>query len=219
VIAVSSFRPHAEDPAYAKNQIRARQSWDDCFESVHYFGQPEPSLDGKQTKTFFLGSNWPTVRDMASFASGSSAQYAAILNADIVVSPLISRVERQMLNLGLPAATSYRYEFDPSDPVILRMDGIRNRNDRGMDIFIATPQIWGIVADKIPAYLRIGHPTWDTWICGFFCSTLGRGFVQFTEERVVFHPKHEGRKTPYSSDIRNDDPCFTLAHVPSPMPL
>ena len=220
MIAVSSFRPHAEDAEYARNQRRARLSWRDCFDEVHYFGEREPQLESLYQQTKFTGTTgFPSILMVTTYASKLVAEYVAILNADLVISPVIKDVERRMARMGLAAATSYRYEFDAEQPHISRIDAVRNRQDRGMDIFIATPQIWGIVATKVPPYLRMGHQTWDTWVCGHFCSTLGLGFLQFTEEKVVFHPRHGGRRTPHQHEIRNDDPCFTLAHVPSPMPL
>lgn len=220
MIAVSSFRPHAEDPNYARNQRRARQSWAGTFREVHYFGLPEPQLEHPNSITRFVGDgSWPLIKDMAIYAARQRDDYVAIINADIVVSRRIHFVEERMKQMGLPAATSYRYEFDASDPFTNFSTLVRNRQDRGMDIFIATPQIWTGVADKVPPYLRIGHQTWDTWVCGHFCSTLGLGFLQFTEERLIFHPRHDGRKTPHAAEIRNDDPCFTLAKQPSPMPL
>lgn len=219
MIALSSIRPHAEDADYAANQIRARRSWDDCFERVYYFGKDEPSLHGTQVKTYFIAQDgWPTIREMANYASCMTTGYVAILNADLVISPLIVDVERYMSRIGLPAATSYRYEFD-MDNNVLPIESVRNKQDRGMDIFIATPQIWRLVARAVPTYLRIGHQTWDTWVCGFFCSQLGLGFQQFTDKRVIFHPKHGGRKTPHQVEIRNDHPCFTLAHQPPAMAL
>lgn len=220
MMAISSFRPHAQDPEYASNQRRARASWSVVFPEVHYFGLPEPQLEHPAGVTKFFGDGgWPLIRDMAEHASKQNYEYVAILNADIVVSRRLHFVEQRMSCMGLAAATSYRYEFDPTDPFV-RLDTLdRNRQDRGMDIFIATPQIWGIASAKVPTYLRMGHQTWDTWMCGHFCSTLGLAFLQFTEERLIFHPRHGGRKTPHSAEIRNDDPCFTLAKQPSPMPL
>lgn len=219
MIAISSFRPHQEDGEYATNQIRARRSWSDCFNEVHYFGHYEPSLEDTPHLTLFHPTdNWPKISLLTSYASQLGADYVAILNADLVLLPRIKTIEQVMVKRGIPAATSYRYEFDSNDPSSIS-GAVRHKQDRGMDIFIATPQIWGLVSANVPPYLRIGHQTWDTWVCGFFCSRLGYGFQQFTDERVVFHPKHDGRKTPHSHEIRNDSPYFTTAHVPSPMTI
>lgn len=223
MIAVSSFRPHKEDPEYARNQIRAVKSWRNVFQEVHYFGEREPELELDCLKVKFTETKgFPSIFMMASYAATLDSPLVTILNSDIVLGVMLRSVFGVMLHMGLPAATSYRYEYDPANPDYpenyVKAES-RNKQDRGMDIFIAMPQIWGLVAKHVPPYLRIGHQTWDTWVCGYFCSQLGYGFRQFTEQRVVFHPPHGGRNTPHSHEIRNDDPCFTLAKQPSPMPL
>jgi hypothetical protein len=137
----------------------------------------------------------------------------AIINADIVVTPVLLEVENKMVDMSIPALTSYRYEFEGEN-----LDGaVRHKHDRGMDIFIAQRDIWAMVAKRIPDYLRMGHQTWDSWVCGFFCKNLGFGFRQFTDYRCIFHPKHEGRLHPHSAEIKSDDEYFTRAHVPSPL--
>lgn len=210
MIALSSHRPHEKDGDYAKNQARAANSWN-VFGQVYYFGSYEETLV-KPNVLFAKSEPWPRIKDIADMASHFK-EPVAIINADIVVTPTLIEVEKKMIDLSIPALTSYRYEFEGDN-----LDGaIRHKHDRGMDIFIAMPDIWKMVSKRIPNYLRVGHPTWDSWVCGFFCANLGFGFRQFTDYRCVFHPKHEGRLCPHSSEIKNDDEYFTRAHVPSPL--
>lgn len=210
MIAVSSHRPHQSDVDYAKNQILASKSWD-VFTQIYYFGPFEKDLY-RPNVTFIDSEPWPKIKHIVDIASNFAVP-VAIINADIVVTPVILDVEKKMIDLSIPALTSYRYEFEGEN-----LDGaIRHKSDRGMDIFIAGRDIWRMVYKRIPDYLRIGHQTWDSWMCGFFCANLGFGFRQFTDYRCIFHPKHEGRLHPHSSEIKSDDEYFTRAHVPSPL--
>lgn len=216
MIAISSARPFAQSTEYAVNQERASRSWIDKFGRVYYFGHYEGGLCHKNTFFARKDEDWPRIKQMAEFASQMDSVYVALINADIVLTDGITDVMTKMHDLSLPAATSYRYGFDPVDYPNLD-NAIRHKEDRGMDIFIAHPGIWKLVVRDIPEYLRFGHPTWDTWICGYFCEHLGYGFRHFTENRCVFHPKHGGRLTPHSAEIRNDQKYFTLAKRPSPL--
>lgn len=213
MIAISSARRHEGNPEYATNQVRAAASWR-LFDRVYYFGSYEKDLCYDNTM-FARSDDWPTIKSMAEFASHMKDDLVAIINADIVVTAPIKEVEAKLKDLTMPAATSYRYEFDPATADL--RSAVRHKEDRGMDIFVATPDVWKMVSARIPGYLRIGHQTFDSWICGFFCANFGFGFRQFTDYRCIFHPKHEGRQTPHSSDIRSDDEYFTRAHVPSPL--
>lgn len=215
MIAISSFRRHEKNAEYAANQIRAANSWS-LFSKAFYFGSYEQDLQRENVLFAKCDEGFPRIRDMAEFASHCEAnQLVCIINADIVVTAPILEVERKMIDLTVPAATSYRYEFDPSSGDLNA--AVRNKQDRGMDLFCCLPHVWGQISRHIPDYLRIGHPTWDTWVCGFLCSNFGFGFRQFTDYRCVFHPKHGGRKMPHSEEIRSNDEYFTRAHVPSPL--
>lgn len=213
MIAISSARPHDGNSEYASNQRRAASSWA-LFSQVYYFNRYERELCGDNV-LFAKSEDWPTIKSMAEFASHMHDDLVAVINADIVVTPRILEVEKKLKELTIPAATSYRYEFDPATGDL--ESAKRIMTDRGMDIFVAPPDVWGMVGKRIPEYLRIGHPTWDSWVCGFFCDNFGFGFRQFTDYRCVFHPKHDGRMSPLSSGIRSDDRYFTTAHVPSPL--
>lgn len=153
---------------------------------------------------------------LAEFASHMTTEYVALINADIVLTSGISNVEQRMRDCSLPSATSYRYEFEPSDYPNLDK-AIRHKEDRGMDLFIAHPNIWKLVAKDVPEALWFGHNCWDTWVCGYFCHHLGYGFRQFTEDRCVFHPKHGGRNQPNVENIVKNDPYLTRAKRPSPL--
>jgi hypothetical protein len=214
MIAISSARRHDRNPEYAANQKRAAVSWSGIFNTVYYFGSFEEDLAAPHVM-WARADDWPTIKEMASFASHIKGDLVALINADIVVTPEILAVEQKLKELTIPAATSYRYEFDPTKPDF--SEAVRIKEDRGMDIFVAPGEIWKMVAERIPEYLRIGHPTHDSWLCGFFCKNFGFGFRQFTDYRCIFHPKHNGRETPHSPTIRSDDEYFTRAHVPSPL--
>lgn len=214
MIAISSARRHESNSEYAANQKRAAESWK-LFKSVYYFGSYEKDLTSDNT-LYAKSSEWPTIKEMAHFASHIQGDLVALINADIVITEPILAVEKKLKELTMPASSSYRYEFDPNDYPDLSK-AVRNKEDRGMDVFIGTSETWKMVAQRIPDYLRFGHPTWDSWMCGFFCSTFGFGYRAFTDYRCIFHPKHGGRETPHSPSIRSDDEYFTRAHVPSPL--
>lgn len=210
MIAISSHRPHGEDRGYADRQIAASRSWAPLFSAIHYFGEYESELEVWNSN--FIGANWPTIKRMASYAA-SQDDYVAIVNADIVLTDGLKTVEEKIKAMTLPAATSYRYEFIGEDLA----SAVRHKEDRGMDIFIARPEVWKMVAERIPEYLRIGNNRWDSWVCGFFCYNLGYGFRHFTEYRCVFHPKHDGRRqSQFAEVIANGvDEYFTRAKRPS----
>jgi len=213
MIALSSARRHEKNAEYSANQKRAADSWS-VFSQVFYFGEYEEELSRNNVLNV-KSDEWPTIKSMARFAGHIQNDLVAIINADIVVTEPIVEVEKKLKELTIPAATSYRYEFDPADGDLSK--AVRIKEDRGMDIFVATPEVWRMVEKRIPEYLRIGHQTFDSWLCGFFCANFGFGFRQFTDYRCIFHPKHGGRETPFSSEIRSDDEYFTRAHVPSPL--
>lgn len=215
MIALSSHRPFVSSPEYAANQTRASQSWRDKFSNIYYVGHYEEGLNGEHTLFVRPEGDYPTIKLMAEFAAQLTAEYVAILNADIVIGSGIVDVERRMRDMALPAATSYRYEFDPANPDF--DNATRHKEDRGMDIFVANPKIWALVARDVPSDLLFGHNRWDSWVCGYFCDHLGYGFRHFSFEKCVFHPKHEGRMQPHLDSIKTDSPYFTRAKRPSPL--
>lgn len=218
MILLSSAKPFAKSQEYATNQERASKSWQEHYtiSGIFYVGHYEAGLDSEKTQFVKPEGDYPRIKMMAEFASHMNSEYVAIINADIVLGSGITEVERKMRDCSLPAATSYRYEFEPSDYPNLDK-AVRHKEDRGMDIFIAHPGIWKLVAKDIPEDLWMAHQTFDSWLCGYFCHHLGYGFRQFTEDRCVFHPRHGGRQTPNSPKIKNDSPYFTRAKRPSPL--
>lgn len=218
MITISSAKPFAQSEEYALNQSRAFTSLHDNYSisQMFYIGHYQDGLDGEKVQFVKPDGDYPRIKMMAEFASHMTTDYVAILNADIILSSHITDVEKRMRDMALPAATSYRYEYQPEDYPNLDA-ATRHKEDRGMDIFIANPAMWKLVAKEIPEDLWFGHPTWDSWVCGYFCHNLGYGFRQFTDERCVFHPKHSGRLTPHSPEIKNDSPYFTRAKRPSPL--
>lgn len=215
MIALSSHRPFASSAEYTFNQSAAARSWHDKFSNIYYIGHYEEGLDSEHTLFVRPDGDYPTIKAMAEFAAQMTAEYVAILNADIVIGPRIAEVERKMREMALPAATSYRYEFDPMNPDL--DNAVRHKEDRGMDIFVANPKIWALVARDVPEDLLFAHNRWDSWVCGYFCHHLGYGFRHFTESKCVFHPKHEGRSQPHLDSIKTDSPYFTRAKRPSPL--
>jgi hypothetical protein len=219
MIIISSARRHSKDAEYAINQKRACESWQGA-QQVYYFGSYEEDLAMKNVLWVRSEHNeeageWPTIKAMSEFASNFPSDLVAIANADILITETFFEVEKKLKSLTIPASTSYRYTYDPE-----RFDlasAVRDKNDRGMDIFVCSSDVWKMISKQIPDYLRIGHPTWDTWVCGFLCHHFGYGFREFTRYRCIFHPRHGGRITPHSNAIRSDEPYFTLAKRPSPL--
>lgn len=218
MILLSSAKPFSSSQEYAINQERAAKSWVDSYSvsGVFYVGHYEDGLNSDKTQFVRPEGDYPTIKMMAGFASKMSIDYVALINADIVLGSGIVDVEKKMRDMALPSATSYRYEFDPIDYPNLD-NAVRYKEDRGMDIFIANPAIWQLVAKDIPADILFGHNRWDSWVCGYFCHHLGYGFRHFTEDRCVFHPKHGGRSQPHLASIKTDSPYFTRAKRPSPL--
>lgn len=218
MILLSSHKPFAQSLEYATNQARAAQSWTErpTTTAIYFVGHYEEKLENPKVQFVKPEGDYPRITMLADFASHMTAEYVAILNADIVLTCGISEVEQKMHDCSLPAATSYRYEFDPAEYPNLN-GATRHKEDRGMDIFIAHPGIWKLVARDVPEDVLFGHNRWDSWVCGYFCHHLGYGFRHFTEDRCVFHPKHGGRSQPHLDSIRTDSPYFTRAKRPSPL--
>lgn len=198
--AISSFRPHTQNGEYRINQKRAFESWIQVFDAVHYFGAPEPELSNPKV-TFVPSEEWPTIQILAHHASRMPSRYISVLNADIVISPGIWRVEDQLLRKAAQAATSMRFTFSPETQNFHEA----KVTDSGFDVFVATPNIWALVAQAVSKSLRIGHCQWDSWLLGFLNVKCKRNFYDFTKERCVFHPIHGGRHMPHNQKVRLTD--------------
>jgi hypothetical protein len=182
VMAVSSFKPFAESPEIARNQIRAFESWLGVFDSILYFGPPEPRLASAQT--VFIRSGCPPIRLLV-LAAALAHGPACLLNADIVLAPHAREVFCGALAKN-DAAASFRFEFDPKKA----FDQPR-RVDNGLDVFAAHPHVWKRLWREIPDQFILGKPVWDSWCWAWFGSNTK--FVDVTATRCVFHPRHTRR--------------------------
>lgn len=183
MIAVSSFRPLGQNPEWDRNQLAAKRSWDEAFDEVFYFNVEEPQLGTGKT-TFIPTLDHPPIVDMCRLCSIAS-RWACIINADIIVSPRVREIERRAEARGAYALTSFRYQLN---------NGRQQVIDNGLDWFAALPWVWLTAVDKCPGQLRIGHPTWDTWMIGLFNYAAGTRFYNVTNHQLIFHPRHEDRR-------------------------
>jgi hypothetical protein len=195
--AITSIRPFSEcDPEWKRNQLLAKRFMEMAFSRIIIFGETEPEM--KSPKTFFIESEpWPTIKSMAEEASHHNG-FTAILNADICVTPEIKKLERMMMFRGKVCASSRRWHFDPEtcDYAAAELG-----NDRGRDIFIARRDVWRNYARVVPSALRIGNARWDAHATDYFRGRHDEGFIDFTASKMVYHPRHEGRKRPYDAEI------------------
>lgn len=196
--SVSSFRPFKDSEEVARNQLRAKQSWEQVFDEIIYFGSDEPKL--ASVKTMFVDSKeFPTI-DLLITAASFARGWVAILNADIVVSKALGAVVAECIRRNVRAITSKRYEFEPDAE---NMDKAKVK-DAGYDFFMADAKMWAGAAQHVPSGYRIGHNRWDNWVLGYFNVICGRQFVDVTSRKVVFHPRHGERKQPYHIEVPND---------------
>lgn len=198
LIAISSFRPLADSPAIATNQIRAVQSWALAFDGILLYGSHEPRLDSPRT-AFIESDQYPKLAPLF-YTASQFEQPACILNCDIVVAEHLSAIAGIAWAYGALAWTSRRYEFDPANP---DYDGAKVK-DLGADIFCAWPQVWDMAYRAVPSAYRLGAPTYDSWLLGFLTLTLKRKFVDLTKHRPIFHPKHGERIRPDMGPIARD---------------
>ena len=199
LVAVSSFRPLDENAEVARNQIRAIRSWDAAFDQIYLFGEDDPRL--RSDKINFIQSEpYPPISALISTCV-RSLQPACIINADIVVPPHLRRIAQQAWLYPAIAWTSKRAEFDAEK---FNLDTAKVK-DMGADIFCAMPPAWQRAWDAIPVGYRIGCPTWDSWLLGFFGTTYKRRFIDLTPLQPIFHPKHqERRRGTITADLPRD---------------
>jgi hypothetical protein len=197
MIAISSHRPHSRSAEFARNQAMAKRTWEPVFQTIVYAGAEEPELDSEKTE-FYPTEDFPTIQTLAKIAA-SQRGISAILNADILINNRIRNVEQKMWVNSIMCGSSRRYHFDPHAPNfdMANLDDA----DRGRDIFVARQHVWQRVADQVPPHLRIGHQQWDAWMTDFFRDNYNRKFIDFTNLRCVFHPRHGDRQMPYASEI------------------
>lgn len=196
--SVSSFRPFKDSDEVARNQYRAKESWEEVFSEIIYFGAHEPAL--VSPKTFFVDSpDFPTI-DLMITAASFCRGWVAILNADIVVSTMLGSVVAECIRKNVQAITSKRYEFEPDAP---NMDKAKVK-DSGYDFFMADAKLWAGAATHVPSGYRIGHNRWDNWVLGYFNVICGKRFVDVTSRRCIFHPRHGERNQPHHIQVPND---------------
>lgn len=207
MIAVSSFKPAGESDEVTRNQIAAKESWELVFDTVYYFNKYDPKMAG-QNVVFVPWDGYPRIYDLCDFL-GNQPGMGALVNADIRIGVNFRDVEKRLLMRGAQAAVSSRYEFDPAvgsaDSKVV---------DQGLDFFAAKPDIWQQAADVVPCDYRIGHPMFDTWLIGFLNMTCKRRFFDITNARVIFHPKHGGRKFVHEIQKHDDDPVMLHVGLP-----
>lgn len=183
IVAISSQKPFTKAaPEIVENQIRAFKSWEKVFNGIVYFGHPVAGLNGPKT-TYVHTKNAPTIKSLAEKAA-EFAGWACLINADIVVTPGILSVWRQLCKTNAVCALSKRFDL---------VTGQQLPNDNGLDIFLATKSVWRAVSREVPEQFKIGSILWDTWMASFFATNYSDRCYDFTPSRVVFHPKHENR--------------------------
>jgi len=201
VIVISSHRALKDSPEVAKNQIRAHKSWQNVFDEILYFGDPEPELTCPKT-SFITSEDFPPIAAMATAAS-MGGDFACLINADIVVSKGLIWAMGDVWKRGGMAATSKRYEFvdeNLNDAQIV---------DVGIDFFGASYDLWAQVAKRVPPHYRVGHSSWDTWLMGFFNTVAPQQYWDITNRRCIYHPKHGDRKRAHH--IKAIDDIYTLS--------
>ena len=195
MIAVASFRPLDKSVEVAINQLRAKQSWEQVFDAIVYFGVRDARLDSPRT-SFIPYHDFPTISLMA-YTASISDDWACLLNSDIVVSPMLPAVWDEAVEQD-KALSSFRWEYVGDDLVNARVV------DNGFDFFCATPALWRKVSKEVPEAYRIGHNCFDSWLLGFFHTECRDKFYDITARRCVFHPRHGDRKQK-----------FDIGHQPS----
>lgn len=189
---VSSFRPLAEDEEWKRNQLLAKRSWEMAAQKIVFFGPYEPELASPRTK-FVESEQFPKIKTLCDAASKLPG-FTAILNADIVVDLEIRSLVNRMSIKGQVSASSRRWHFDPNT---CDWGSADLGDDRGRDVFITRWDIWRDLARKLPDELRIGHGLWDAALVNYFRDRYGAKFVDFTSRKLIFHPRHEGRRRPH----------------------
>lgn len=199
MIAVSSHRPHSHSEEFRSNQILAKRTWEGVFQRIIYLGEFEPELNSPITQ-FIETDQWPFIRKLMEIAS-TQRGFVAILNADLVLDPKLRPLEHFMRGKGYCCASSRRFHFDPGQPDFHKALAEADcGNDRGRDIFIARNDVWRRAMTHVPMQMRIGHGRWDAWMVDYFRSNYNESFMDFTDDRLVFHPIHGDRRRPHEQE-------------------
>lgn len=178
-------------PEYDRNQIVAKASWESVSDAIVYFNDPQPALASPKTR-FVSSEPFPRILDLASFCAGQPG-WSAIVNADIVIGPKFPIVLQKLKNKGAHCAAGWRYEFDPARGIESAAQE-RVPHDNGVDFFLAVQETWEKVALAVDERLRLGAVFWDTWMMSFFGTFEISHYWDISPSRVIFHPRHDGRK-------------------------
>lgn len=190
MIFLSTFRNLDSSAEYRQNQLAAFHSWSRIADGIVYFNDYDKRIDSPLT-TFVKSPDHPHIKSFVQFAALLD-EWSCIINADIILSPDFLDVEKHLKACNAKCAISYRYEFDPTNPLMPK-----KVMDNGLDIFCAAPEVWRNMLALIPEQYRAACLIWDTWVIGFMNQYYGQDFYDFTLSYSVFHPKHGGRKNPY----------------------
>lgn len=183
MIAISSHKPFSHSAEIASNQTHAFRSWLDVFDSIIYFGAPEPPLVSAKTE-FISSPEPPTIRSLM-LLGALAKEPACIINADILLAPNAFEMLSGAMK-KFQAAISFRYEFDPVKRDLSRA----KRVDNGLDVFIAQPSLWRRCWSVCPDKFRIGKPVWDSWLFMWLFNNCKGKFTDLSTWRFVYHPKH-----------------------------
>jgi hypothetical protein len=207
MIAFSTLRPFGSDPEYDRNQLAAWQSWQNAFSLIVYLNDPQPQLANE--KTLFIPSEpFPKIWKICEYMAYQK-EMCCIINGDIIISGQWNRVVSALNSRHALSAVSCRYEFDPE--VGLEPNRIM---DCGIDFFCAMPEVWSIASNLADEKLRLGVGWFDTWLMGCFTSFSMSGLYDLTPCKVIYHPKHGGRK--YGPGFNHlDIPMVGSAAMPS----
>lgn len=193
MLIISSFRPFDQDPTgeYVRNQLAAKASWESMADAIVYFNEPEPRLASAKTR-FISSDPFPRIMDITEVCAMQPG-WTAIVNSDIVLGPKFPIVEQRLKLKQATCAASWRWEFDPARGIESAAKE-RIPHDNGIDFFAATQPVWKKVYEAVDERLRIGCTFWDTWLMSFFTTFEVSHFWDISPARVIFHPRHDGRK-------------------------
>lgn len=208
MIAITSHRLHSENSEYRINQIKALDSWAIHFDTIFYLGAEEPELKHKKV-SFVPSDEYPRIKEMIKLASNIPKGYTTILNADIILGSGYKKVVEKMESNHIQAGTSRRWNFQVNRGVTSG-----RLTDFGLDVFVATQKVWATALRNVPNCLRLGHIQWDAWLVGFLNTEFKRSLVDFTNHRVVFHPEHKGRISPFNDQMAINDKYIHAASIP-----
>lgn len=187
MIAFSTLRPFGSNPEYDRNQRTAWESWQNAFSLIVYLNDPQPEVSN--SKTLFIPSeHFPRIWKVCEYMAYQQ-EMCCLINGDIVIGPRWPRVLAVLNQKNALSAVSCRWEFDPARG--LEPSAVV---DCGIDFFCAKPEVWSIASNLADEKLRLGVGWFDTWLMGCFSSFSMRGLWDITPSRVIYHPKHDGRK-------------------------